>query len=100
MPMHRRRVYLEHGATRKARMERWFYLSIFLSAAILMLSLVVCLPDIISSIRELLLPPRRTYQFGASHTQQASALILCCEILTAVSAAYLAVALFIRSNSR
>ena len=49
MPMHRRRVYLEHSSSRKARMEGWLSLSICLWAVILLLSLAVCLPDVISA---------------------------------------------------
>ena len=101
MPMHRRRVYLEHGSSRRARMEVWLSLSIFLAAAILIFSLVVCLPDMISSTSGWLYPVKRTYQFGSSPgPQRASALVELCETLTVISGAYLAVALFIRSNSR
>ena len=99
MPMHRRRVYLEHGATRRARMEGLLTLSIFLSTAILMLSLIVCLPDIISSTLGWLQAERPSYGFGTlSVTQPASVLVVMCEILTVIAGGYLAVALFVRSR--
>ena len=92
MPMHRRRVYLEHGSGRKARMEGLLALSIYVSALILVLSLAVCLPDLISSTR-------RWLEFGAvSGTEGASALVVLCEVLMTISGAYLLVALFIRSH--
>ncbi|MEO8370824.1 MAG: hypothetical protein ABI806_16695 [Candidatus Solibacter sp.] len=82
-------------------MEGWFALSVVLSTAILMLSLIVCLPDLIDTIRGWLQTEAPAYRFGsASHTQQASQLVLLCETLTVISGLYLVVALFIKSNTR
>src|ERR1019366_8375494 len=58
MPMHRRRVYLDYGPSRKSRIEGWLSFSIYLSAAILLLSLLGCLPDVMSSTLRWLLPER------------------------------------------
>ena len=100
MPMHRRRVYIDRGASRRARIEGWFAFSIYVSAAVLLLSLIVCLPEIISSTLRWLAPERPSYRFGALATAQSSILVVFCEILTTLSGAYLAVALLIKSNTR
>ena len=101
MPMHRRRVYLDYSSSRKARMEGWLSFSIYLSAAILLLSLLGCLPDVISSTLRWLLPERLSYRFGVtSGMEQASVLAVLCEALMTLSGAYLVVALFIQSSTR
>lgn len=101
MPMHRRRVYLERGSTRKARMESWLSLSIYLSAAILLLSLIGCLPELSSSILGWLLPDRPSHRVAAaSPTEPSSAVTMFCETMIALAGAYLVVAVFIQSNTR
>jgi hypothetical protein len=82
-------------------MEGWLSLSIYLSAAILLLSLLGCLPDVISSSLRWLQRESLSDQVGvASGTEQASVLVVLCEALLTVSAAYLVVALFIKSHTR
>jgi hypothetical protein len=101
MPMHRRRVYMEHGPSRKSRIEGWLSFSIYLSAAILMLSLPGCLQDVMSSTLRWLPPGGLSDRVGvASGTEQASGLTLLCETLMMLSGVYLAVALFIQSHGR
>ena len=80
-------------------MEGWLSLSIYLSATILILSLAVCLPDIVHSILRWLQSETPTYRFGELPHTQASAFVVLCEFLTTISGAYLVVALFIRSNT-
>jgi hypothetical protein len=98
--MHRRRVYLEHGATRKARMEGWLTFSILLSTVVLMLSLLVCLPDMISVIVGWFLSARPSSDFGAATPHAASASVVLCEFLTVISGGYLVIALYIKANIR
>ena len=82
MPMHRRRVYLDYSSSRKSRIEGWLSFSIYLSAAILLLSLLGCLPDVISSTLSWLLPERLSDRFGvALVTGRSSGLTLLCETL-------------------
>ena len=100
MPIHRRRVYRVRGASHKARMEGLLSLSIFLSTAILLLCLVVCLPDLVSSVRSSLTPQRGSIYFGTAATQDVPVFVAFCEFMMTVSGGYLAVALFIRSGSR
>ena len=100
MPMHRRRVYFDYSSSRRARTEGWLSLSIYMSAAILLLSLLGCLPNIIASTVGWLLP-ERAYRLGViSGTLQVPELTILCEIMVAFSGAYLAVALFIKSHTR
>ncbi len=101
MPMHRRRVYLGDSPSRRSRMEGWLSFSIYLSAAILLLSLLGCLPDVMSSTLRWLLPERLSDRVGVpSGMEQASGLTLLCETLMMLSGVYLAVALFIQSHGR
>jgi len=100
MPMHRRRVYVDHSSRRKARIEGWLSLSIFLSAVILILSLLGCFPDVLSSTARWFLPDRLSNRFGFSPKTEASVLALPCEILMTLSGAYLVLALFIKSHTR
>jgi hypothetical protein len=100
MPMHRRRVYVERSSSRKVRIEGWLSISIFLSAAILLLSLIGCLPDVISSTLRSVLPERISVRLGVSSGTDASVWVLPCEILMMLSGTYLAIALFIRSQTR
>jgi hypothetical protein len=100
MPMHRRRVYLDRSSRRKARMEGWLSLSIFLSAAILLLSLLGCLPDLVSSTVSWLLPDRLSARLGLTGAAETSVWAVPCEILMTLSGAYLVVALFLKSQTR
>jgi len=100
MPMHRRRVYLDRSSSRKARIEGWLSLSIFLSAAILLLSLLGCLPDLVSSTARWLLPERLWDRLGVLTGTETSVLAVPCEILMTLSGAYLVVALFVKSHTR
>ena len=104
MPVHRHRVYLECGSSRKARIEGWLSLSIFVSAAILLLSLIVCLPDVVSWTLGWLLPERLSAQLlvrlGVTSVTERSVLVVPCEILMTFSGAYLVLALFIKSHAR
>ena len=102
MPMHRRRVYLERGSSRKARIEGWLSLSIYVSAAILMLSMLACLPDLISSTVRWLRPETANFRFGgaAPWTERVSTWTVICKGLMTLSGAYLVGALFIKSNDR
>ena len=81
-------------------MEGWLSFSIFLSAAILLLSLLGCLPDVVSSALRLLLPERVSGRIGVSLETETSVLALPCEILMTLSGAYLVLALFIKSQTR
>lgn len=82
MPMHRRRVYLGYSPSPRSRLEGWLSFSIYLSAAILLLSLLGCLPDVVSSTLRWLLPERLSDRAGvASGMEQASGLTLLCETL-------------------
>jgi hypothetical protein len=101
MPWHRRRVYLEYSSSRRARMDGWLSLSIYLSMAILLLSLLGCLPDVISSTIGWLLPAKISTKLGViSGPEQVSFLATLCEILMVLSGGYLVVALFIKSSTR
>ncbi len=100
MPMHRRRVYLDHSSSRKARIEGWLSLSIFLSAAILLLSLLGCLPDVVSSTLLWVLPEKLSARLGVPSGTETSVWVLPCGILMSLSGAYLVVALFIQSHTR
>jgi hypothetical protein len=99
MPMHRRRVYIDRSSSRKARIEGWLSLSIFLSAAILLLSLLGCLPDLISTTFRWLLPERLYGRFGVSSGTDVSVFALPCEILMTFSGAYLVVALLLKAQT-
>jgi hypothetical protein len=98
MPMHRRRVYLDHGSSRKARIEGWLSLSIFLSAVLLILSLLGCSPDLLSSVRTWFLAERPPVP-GLTSRTDSSVLAVPCEILMTISGAYLAFALFLKSHT-
>jgi hypothetical protein len=99
--MHRRRVYFDYSSSRKARAEGGLSFSIYVSAAILLLSLLGCLPEVMSSTLGWLLPERAAYRLGViSGTGQAPLLAMLCEILMALSGTYLVVALFIKSHTR
>jgi hypothetical protein len=98
MPIHRRRVYFDYSSSQRARTEGWLSLSIYMSAAILLLSLLGCLPNIIASTVGWLLP-ERAYRLGVISGTVPELTILC-EIMMAFSGAYLAVALFIKSHTR
>ena len=101
MPMHRRRVYLSYSPSRRSRLEGWLAFSIYVSAAILLLSLLGRLPDVVSSTLGWLLPAKLADRVGvASGTEPASGLTLLCETLMTLSGVYLVVALFIQSHSR
>jgi hypothetical protein len=100
MPMHRRRVYIDHSSSRKRRIEGWLSLSIFLSVAILLLSLIGCLPDVIASTLGWFLPERTSVRLGISSGTESSVWVLPCEILMTLSGTYLALALFIKSQTR
>jgi len=100
MPMHRRRVYLDHSSSRRARIEGWLSLSIVVSAVILLLSLIGCLPGMVSSTLVWLLPERVSDRLGVPSGTGTSALAALCEILMTLSGAYLVVALFIKSCAR
>jgi len=101
MPLHRHRVYFDYASSRRARIEYWFSVSIYLSAGILIVSLLGSLPDVVSLILRWLLPDGLAHQLGViSGTEQVSLLATLREILIAVSGAYLALALFIRSHTR
>jgi hypothetical protein len=101
MPMHRRRVYFDYSSSRKARIEGWLSLSIYVSAGILLLSLLGCLPDITPLACRWLLPERLSDRLGVlSETEHASLLAILCELLLALSGAYLVVALFIKHHTR
>ena len=100
MPMHRRRVYVEHGASRRARLEAWLSLSIVVSALILILSLLGCLPDLISMLRSWLLPERLPARFQPTPLKSPSAWIEPCEMLLTISGAYLIFAVFLKSHTR
>jgi hypothetical protein len=98
--MHRRRVYVDRGSRRKAKLEGFLSLSIFLSAATLFLSLLGCWPDVLYSTASWFLPDSLSDRFGFSSQRESSVLALLCEILMTVSGAYLLVALFIKSHTK
>ena len=62
MPLHRHRVYFDYASSRRARIEYWFSVSIYLSAGILILSLLGSLPDVVSVY--LLMPVRPHWLSG------------------------------------
>lgn len=100
MPMRRRRVYLDYSSSRKARMEGWLSLSIFLSAAILVLSLIGCLPDVASSIIKWLVPEKVSLRLGVTAGAETPMLVELCEIVMALSGICLAAALVLKSLTR
>ena len=100
MPMRRRRVYLDYSSSRKARMEGWLSLSIFLAAAVLLLSLLGCLPDVVSSTLSWLLPERLSARLGVTSGTETSVWAVPCEILMTLSGAYLVVALLLKFHTR
>ena len=76
MPMRRRRVYWDHSYSRRDRMESWLSISIYLSGAVLLLSMLGCLPDIISSTVSWLLPAKLSHRPGGlSANEQVSPLL-------------------------
>ena len=82
-------------------MEGGLSLAIYLSAAILLLSLVGCLPDLISSTIRWFVPERPFYPLGfASAAESGSAVAALCEVLMTISAACLVVALLIKRHAR
>jgi hypothetical protein len=82
-------------------MEGWLSLSIYLSAAILLLSLLGCLPDVFSSTLSWILPENLSSRLGViPGTEPVSSMAMLCEVLMVLSGGYLAVALLIRSNTR
>ena len=99
MPMHRRRVYLDYSASRRARMEGWLSLSIFLSTGVLLVSLLVCLPDVISSTLNWIKPERLYTRPEVASQTVTSALAIPCEILMTLSAGFLVVALLLKFRS-
>ena len=100
MSIRRRRVYFDYSYSRKMRIEGWLSLSIYLAAGIFFLSLLVCLPHLISLVVSWLLPDRMSYQLGLSRAEQTSFLATLCQILMPVSGAYLFLALFISSHAK
>lgn len=98
--MHRRRVYLEHSSGRKARIEGWLSLSIFVSAAVLFISLLGCWSDVVFWVRTWLLPQRLPVQPGLISRAEASVFAAPCEVLMTLSAAYLFLALFLKCRTR
>ena len=101
MPFHRRRVYFDYVPGRRARIESGFSVSIYVSAGILILSLLGSLPDLVRRIHRWLLPDGLVYRLGVvSGAEQVSLLVTLCEILMAVSGVYLVMALLIRSHTR
>ena len=100
MPVHRRRVYFEQPASRPGQIEGWFSISICLAAAILLLSVVGCLPNLISTLSSLL-PEQLSSRLGSfSGLEAVSGLTIPCEILMVLSAGYLFAALFITRSTR
>jgi hypothetical protein len=97
--MHRRRVYTDFSSSRKAQSEGWLSISIYVSAVILLFSLLGCLPDMISSTLGWLLPERVSYRLGVG-SGTTSSLALFWEALMAISGAYLVLALFVKSHPR
>ena len=101
MPIHRRRVYFDYPSSRRARIEGWVSFSIYVSAGILILSLLGSLPDVASLFFMWLLPKELAHRLVViSGGGQASLLATLCEILMVVSGAYLVLALFVRSHTR
>jgi hypothetical protein len=101
MPLHRRRVYFDYAPSRRARIESGLSFSIYLSGGILILSLLGCLPDVVSLILRWLLPDALVSRLGViSGAEQVSLLTTLCEVLMTASGVYLVLALFIRSHSR
>jgi hypothetical protein len=101
MAIRRRRVYYDYSYSRRMRIEGWLSLSILLSAGIFLLSLFGSLPEVKSLILRELRPDGLPYQLGViSRAEQVSLFATICEILMAVSGAYLALALFVRSHAK
>src|SRR5579862_2285376 len=101
MPTRRRRVYFDHSYSRRMRMESGLSLSIFLSAGIFLLALLASVRDLASRAASWLLPDGASFQYGAISTPEAPSLLATlCEILMALSAAYLVLALFIKFLAR
>jgi hypothetical protein len=100
MPMHRRRVYLDHSSSRKARIEGWLSLSIFLAAGILLISLLGCLQDLVSLVLSSFLPEKLAARFGVVSGAETPVWTVPCEVLMTISGAYLIVAALLRSQTR
>ena len=82
-------------------MEGWLSYSIYVSAAVLLLSLVGCLPQLIFSFLSWLQPAGEAYRFGAARAAEpASAFTLLCEALMTISGAWLLLASLIQSSGR
>jgi hypothetical protein len=82
-------------------MEGRLSFSIYLAGVVLILSLLGCLPDVLSLILGWLLPERLALKLGViSGPEPISLLATLCETLMAVSGAYLVLALLVRSHTR
>ena len=98
----RRRVYFDYSYSRRMRMEAWLSISIYVAAGIFLLSLMVCLPDILSVLGSWFLPHELSFPLngGYSGAEQSSLITTTCWVLMAFSGAYLIPALFIRFHTR
>src|SRR5262249_61583752 len=85
MPMHRRRVYFDHSYSRRARIEGWLTLSIFLSAAVLLVCLLCCLSEASSTL--CWLPSKRLSRLHPTPWVGTSVVAGVCENLMMVFAA-------------
>lgn len=94
MPYHRS-VYINSGRQRRA--VGWFYLSMFASAFLLVVSVLLALPGIVELAIDLMFP---IYQTGAARTETASALHSVCLAVAALSGLYLFVALGVHLGAR
>jgi hypothetical protein len=102
MPLHRRKVYLDNSLSRQRRAENGLAFSIFVAAVVLAISLMGWLSDVVSQAVQWLLPTegqRAAGQISAAQ-QTLTALTGFSEFMAFISAAYLILALFIRSRTR
>ena len=100
MPMHRRRVYIDCESSRKARIEGWLSFSMFLSAAILLISFLGCFQDLMSLVLGSLLPERIIARLGVVAGSETPVWTTPCEVLMTLSGAYLLVAALLKSQTR
>ena len=97
MPIHSHRVYLDHdSSSRRARFEGWLILSIVLAAVVLLVSLLGCLLNIMSTPSHL--PSEWLQPNGLRPDRAKPVWTELCEILATLSGIYLVIALFIESS--
>ena len=99
MQLHRRRVYHGNSYSRRMRLEGNLSLTVYLAAAVFLLSVLGSLPDLASQVVGWFVPAQ-PYPFGTSSADSAPLWAELRETLMAVSGACLGLALFLKFLGR